>query len=91
MSQINIRMEDDLKVRAEALFEELGMNMSTAFTVFVKQALRQNGIPFEITADPFYSEANQAHLRKVIASLESGGVGKPISRTMEELEAMANE
>ena len=90
MSQINIRMDDDLKARAEALFDDLGMSMSTAFTVFVKQALRQNGIPFEISADPFYSEANQAHLRKVISSLETGSV-KPISMTMEELEGAFNE
>ena len=90
MSQINIRMDDNLKIRAEALFEELGMNMSTAFTIFIKQALRQNGIPFEITADPFYGEINQAHLHKVITALESGTV-QPLPKTMEELEAMADE
>ena len=72
MSQINIRMEEDLKIRAETLFEDLGMNMSTAFTIFVKQALRQNGIPFEITTDPFWSDANQARLLKSVAALEAG-------------------
>ena len=89
MSQINIRMEDELKARAEALFDDLGMNMSTAFTIFVKQALRQNGIPFEITAEPFYSEANQARLLKAVADLNAGK--NVVIKTMDELEAMAND
>ena len=41
--------EENLKAAAEALFEELGMNLSTAFNIFVRQALRERGIPFMIT------------------------------------------
>lgn len=48
-SNISIRMDADLKSAAEALFEELGMNLSTAFNIFVRQALREGGIPFKIT------------------------------------------
>ena len=48
-SNISIRMDSDLKAAAEALFEELGMNLSTAFNIFVRQALRERGIPFMIT------------------------------------------
>ena len=40
--------------------------------MFEKANVMQNKKPFEITADPFYSEANQAHLRKAIADLEAG-------------------
>ncbi len=48
--------------------------MTTAFCVFAKTAVRQNKIPFEISADsdPFYSEANQARLRKSITDLNAG-------------------
>lgn len=46
--------------------------MTTAFTMFTKAVVRQNKIPFEISADPFYSEENQRHLKKVIADLEAG-------------------
>ncbi|MDR0736342.1 MAG: type II toxin-antitoxin system RelB/DinJ family antitoxin [Zoogloeaceae bacterium] len=49
MTQINVRLDDDLKARAEALFGELGMNMTTAITVFLRQSLLRGGIPFEIT------------------------------------------
>lgn len=41
-------MDTKLKVQAEALFAELGMNLSTAFNIFVRQSLREGGIPFEI-------------------------------------------
>jgi hypothetical protein len=47
---VNIRMDSELKRQAEELFDELGMNMSTAFTIFVRQAVRQRKIPFEISA-----------------------------------------
>ncbi len=43
-----IRMDSDLKEQADALFNELGMTLSTAFTIFVRQSLRRGGIPFEI-------------------------------------------
>ena len=42
-------MDSELKAQADALFAELGMNMSTAFNIFVRQSLRDGGIPFEIS------------------------------------------
>ena len=48
-TNISIRMDTDLKAAAEALYEELGMNLSTAFNIFVRQSLRERGIPFRIT------------------------------------------
>ena len=48
-TNISIRMDTELKAAAEALFEELGMNLSTAFNIFVRQSLREGGIPFMIT------------------------------------------
>ncbi len=49
------------------------MNLSTAFNIFARQALRQGKIPFEIY-DPFYSEKNQARLNRSIARAETGDV-----------------
>jgi addiction module RelB/DinJ family antitoxin len=49
MTQVCFRMDEKLKARAESLFEELGMSMSTAWTIFVKQALLANGLPFAVT------------------------------------------
>lgn len=50
-TNISIRMDADLKAQADALFSELGMNLSTAFNIFVRQSLREGRIPFEISLD----------------------------------------
>ena len=70
---VTIRMNREIKENAEKLFDDFGMNMSTAFNVFVRQTLRQGKIPFEIY-DPFYSEKNQAQLNRSIANAEAGRV-----------------
>ncbi len=49
-TNISIRMDADLKAQADALFAELGMNLTTAFNIFVRQSLREGGIPFEVKA-----------------------------------------
>jgi len=54
MAQVNIRIEDGLKEKAEALFDDLGLNMSTAFNIFIKTVIRHKGIPFHLTLDPHY-------------------------------------
>lgn len=48
-TNLTIRIDRELKEKAEQLFSELGMNMTTAFTVFARQAVRQGKIPFEIS------------------------------------------
>ena len=67
---VTIRLDKEVKERAELLFNDLGMNMSTAFNIFARQALRQGKIPFEIH-DPFFSDANQAELRQRIADADA--------------------
>lgn len=47
-TNISIRMDSDVKARADALFAELGMNLTTAFNIFVRQSLREGGVPFEV-------------------------------------------
>ena len=42
-TNISIRIDSDLKAQAEVLFAELGMNLSTAFNIFVRQSLREIG------------------------------------------------
>ena len=51
MNTISARIDSKLKTQAENLFNELGMNMSTAITVFLKQSVRLRRIPFEISLD----------------------------------------
>ena len=47
-TNINVRVDSALKEQAEKLFSELGMNMTTAITVFLRSAVNYEGIPFEI-------------------------------------------
>ena len=70
---VTIRLDRDVKEQAEMMFNDLGMNLSTAFNIFARQALRQGKIPFEIY-DPFYSERNQARLARSISDAEAGKV-----------------
>ena len=50
-TNVSIRMDTELKVQADALFSELGMNLTTAFNIFVRQSLREGGIPFKINIE----------------------------------------
>ena len=74
MSQalVNFRMEEDLKANMEQTCRELGMNMTTAFTIFAKKVTREKRIPFDVSVDPFYSDANINYLKKVISEIDSG-------------------
>lgn len=69
---VNFRMDAELKKNMEQVCDDMGLSMTTAFTIFAKKVSREHRIPFEITADPFYSESNMAHLRRGIAALDSG-------------------
>ena len=73
-ANLNIRIDEDVKKQGEELFAGLGMNMTTAINVFLRQAIRKGGIPFEISMrdDGFYNEFNQKRLRKAIADLKAG-------------------
>lgn len=46
-TNISSRMDSELKAQADELFAELGMNLSTAFNIFVRQSIRDGGIPFK--------------------------------------------
>ena len=69
---VNFRLDEKDKEEMEKVCRELGMSMSSAFTIFAKKVCRERRIPFEVSIDPFYSEENQHYLRKVISEIESG-------------------
>lgn len=74
MSQVlvNFRMDEEDKKGMEEVCKELGMTMTTAFTVFAKKICREKRIPFDVSIDPFYSEANLRHLKRIISDIDSG-------------------
>lgn len=53
-TSVNLRIDKDLKTQAEALFSSLGMNMTTAINVFLRQSVRDQAIPFHVTAEKSY-------------------------------------
>ena len=60
MKNLNIRIDEELKTKAEGIFSELGMNMTTALTIFLKTSVRYGGIPFEIRLDNLNKETIEA-------------------------------
>ena len=72
MAQISLRVDDEVKQNAEKTLNTIGLSMSAAITIFLKTVARENRIPFELSADPFYSPSNMAHLKRGIAALNNG-------------------
>ncbi|WP_373127854.1 type II toxin-antitoxin system RelB/DinJ family antitoxin [Dielma fastidiosa] len=68
-TNISIRMDAELKSQVDELFAELGMNISTAFNIFVRQSLREGGIPFNVTT-------NKPNKETVAAMLEAERIAK---------------
>ena len=72
MTQINVRINDDVKKEAEEVLDEIGMSVTTAVTIFLKTVARERRIPFEVTADPFYSDSNMLFLAGKMAEYKKG-------------------
>ena len=50
-TNLNIRTDADVKKAAEQVFEQLGLNMTTAVNIFLRQAVLRGGLPFEVKLD----------------------------------------
>ncbi len=72
MAQVNFRVDDTIKAKAESACTAMGLTMSTAINIFLTKLANEQRIPFEVAVDPFYSEENMARLRKSIADLNAG-------------------
>jgi len=73
MATLNIHIDDTLKQQAETICADLGISVSTATIMFLKQLVHHNGIPFELRADPFYSAENQTRLLAAKERMEQNG------------------
>ncbi len=72
MAQISLCVDDDVKREAEKVLDDIGLSMSAAINVFLKKVAREKRIPFELSADPFYSESNIHYLEKKRANYKAG-------------------
>lgn len=88
MSTITIRVDTNIKEQAEQIFENIGLNTTTAFTLFMKSVIREGEIPFKLKVDPFFCESNMNSLKLSIKQLEDG---QSVTKTLEELKELENE
>ena len=80
---VTIRMDEDLKKKASALFEDLGMGFNQALTIFVKQAVREQRIPFEISRNVPNKDTLAA-----IKEIEMMKAGKIPAKTYDDIDEM---
>ena len=69
---VNFRLDEGIKREMEEACKEMGLSMTTAFTVFARKVAKEKRIPFEISADPFYSESNMRYLEQKMKAYEAG-------------------
>lgn len=80
-STIQVRVDDDLKRKADALFKDLGTDTTSAIRMFLAQAIMQNGIPFEVkrmsnsSIEPVHSMSEDELYAKLATSRESAEQG----------------
>lgn len=86
MANVNIRVDDELKKEAEYIFSELGLNMSTAMIMFLKESVRYRGIPFTLRLP----QEDLESLTDAVRAYESGKL-PTIDKTMRDLESMDDE
>lgn len=76
MAQINVKVDDKVKKKAEAVCEELGLSLSSAINIYLRKIGREDGIPFELSLknqeDKFFSKENIKFLEKEYQAYKDG-------------------
>ena len=71
---ITMRADPAIKVVFEQICSDIGLSVNAALNIFMKRVVRDRKIPFELSADPFYSEANLRYLKASAAEARAGHV-----------------
>ncbi len=79
-TNLNIRVDEELKRKAEALFAELGLNMSTAMNIFLRHAVRYGGIPFDLRIERPNAET--------LAAIDDVNHNRNMSKTFDSVSAL---
>lgn len=72
MAQVNFRVDDAIKAKAESACTAMGLTMSSAINIFLTKLANEKRIPFEVCVDPFYSDAHIAMLERRVADIKAG-------------------
>lgn len=88
MATINVRVDDDVKKAASAVFSDIGLDMSTAINMFLHQAIMHDGLPFEAKRVPNAETlAALEELRRIQAGEQRAKVYTDVHKMFEELNA----
>ena len=87
VSNVSFRIDSDLKAQADSLFAQLGMNMTTAFNIFLRQSVREGRIPFEVTLNTPNAETVAALLEAQRMMADTGVHGLDVEDALKELKA----
>jgi DNA-damage-inducible protein J len=71
-THIHVRIDNELKKQAQLILSDMGLDISTAINMFIKQMVINRSFPYLPSADPFYSESNMSHLAKVKVDVDAG-------------------
>ena len=85
-ANLNIRTPKETKIKAERIFDELGITTTTAFNIFLKQVIRTNGIPFELVLDTPNEETIKA-IKEADEGKDMHGPFHDVKSLMESLNA----
>lgn len=85
MANLQIRLDDSLKNQAQVIVQNMGLDLSAAVRIFLAQVVKENGLPFRPTNEPFYSAKNQEALRRSAAQIEAG---QTVTKSLDELRSM---
>lgn len=69
---LSILIDEELFNQLEIFCKEIGLNISTLFTLFSEKVVKEQRIPFDIELNSFYSKENMAHLNQAIRNLNDG-------------------
>lgn len=71
-TMVNFRMDSELKRKMDKICKEMGLTPTAAYTLFATKVIQERRIPFEITADPFFSKQNIERLNRAISDIKAG-------------------
>ena len=71
-THIHVRIDVETKKQAQQILNDMGLDLSTAVNIFIKQVVCNRSFPFLPSADPFFNESNTAHLTAVKADADTG-------------------
>lgn len=89
--QLNIKIDPKIQVQAQQVLDELGLDMSTAVNIFLRQTIRHHGIPFPVTTDAHLSEQPNAETLAAIEEVQQMKLNPKLGKSYTDVDEMMKE